>query len=117
MADNAELLEYFKKIQRSLDNADFTFLNYRILKKSRIDDLLVCTLALLPEEFKKAMKKSLKIDLFPSVSCYNRLSKIMKKPFILNKDYYIVHYGEANAMLKSIKQNLNRDIRQLLEES
>jgi len=113
MADNSELHEYFKKLQRALDSADFTFLNFRIVKKARIDDLLVCTLALLPEVFKKAMKKRLKIDMFPAVSCYNRLSKIIKKPFILSSDYYIVHYGEASTMIKSIRQNLDRDIKQL----
>lgn len=115
MADSLALHDYFKKIQRALDTADFAFLNFRIVKKNKIDDLLVCTLALLPESFKKAMKKRLKLDTFPSVSCYNRLSKIIKKPFVLSNDYYIVSYSEANTMLKSIRQNLDRDIRELEE--
>ena len=115
MADSSGLHDYFKKLQRALDSADFSFLNFRIVKKSKIDDLLVCTLALLPEEFKKAMKKKFKLDLYPSVSCYNRLSKLLKKPFILSGDYYIVSYGEATTMLKSIRQNLDRDIKNLEE--
>lgn len=115
MADSSSLHDYFKKIQRALDSADFAFFNIRIVKKSKIDDLLVCTLALLPEEFKKAMKKKLKLDTYPSVSCYNRLSKLLKKPFILSSDYYIVPYGEASAMLKGIRQSLDRDIRNLEE--
>lgn len=113
MADSLALQDYFKKIQKAIDTADFAFLNFRIVKKSKIDDLLVCTLALLPDDFKKAMKKRLKLDMFPSVSCYNRLSKIIKKPFILSKDYYIIPYGEASTMIKSIRQNLDRDIRRL----
>jgi len=115
MADIQALQDYFKKLQRAIDTADFAFLNFRIVKKSRIDDLLVCTLALLPDTFKKAMKKRLQLDVYPSVSCYNRLSKIIKKPFILSGDYYIIHYGEASTMLKSIKFNLERDIKQLEE--
>ena len=115
MADISGLQDYFKKLQRALDSADFAFLNIRIVKKSKIDDLLVCTLALLPDEFKKAMKKKLELDAYPSVSCYNRLSKLLKKPFILSGDYYMVSYGEANAMLKGVRQNLDRDIRNLEE--
>lgn len=115
MADSSALHDYFKKIQKALDTADFSILNFKIVKKSKIDDLLVCTLALLPESFKKAMKKRLNIDMFPAVSCYNRLSKMLKKPFILSSDYYIVQYSEASAMIKSIRQNLDRDIRQLEE--
>ena len=115
MADNLALHDYFKKIQKAIDTADFAFLNFRIVKKNRIDNLLVCTLALLPDAFKKAMKKRLQLDMFPSVSCYNRLSKIIKKPFILSKDYYIIPYGEASAMIKSIRHSLDRDINQLEE--
>ena len=112
MVDIQALMDYFKKIQKAVDSPDFEFLNFRILKKNKIDNLLVCTLALLPDSFKKAMKRRLKIDAFPSVSCYIRLSKIIKIPFILN-DYYIVRYNEIVAMLNGIKHNLERDIRLL----
>lgn len=116
MADTSALHDYFKKLQKAIDTADFNFFNFRIVKKSRIDDLLVCTLALLPDCFKKAMKKRLKLDTYPSVSCYNRLSKLLKKPFILSSEHYIIQYSEATAMIKSIRQCLDRDIRQLEAE-
>ena len=116
MENIAELIDYFKKIQKSLDRPDLNLIKYRLLKKSRIDDLLVCTLSLLPDSFKKAMKKRLRPDQFPSVSCYTRLSKIIKKPFFLAPDYYIVKYAEAAAMLKSIRMNLDSDIKRLEAE-
>lgn len=116
MADTSGLHDYFKKLQKAIDAADFSLLDFRIVKKSRIDDLLVCTLALLPETFKKAMKKRLNLNTYPSVSCFNRLSKLLKQPFILSSEYYIVRYGETSTMLKSIKYNLDRDIKQLEEE-
>lgn len=116
MENISALLDYFKKIQKAIDTADFTFFQYKFVKKNRMDDLLVCTLALLPESFKKAMKKKLQIDVFPSVSCYNRLSKIIKKTFILSSDFYVINYGEAVTLLKGIKQNLERDIKKLEEE-
>ena len=111
------LLDYFKKLQRAIDNADLKIFKYKFVKKSRIDDLLVCTLAVLPESFKKATKKRLKLDVYPSVSCYNRLSKIIKKPFILSSDYYMIDFNEANTMLKSIRLNLERGLKQLEEDS
>jgi len=116
MADIVALIDYFKKLQRAIDNADLTFFKYKILKKTKIDDLLVCTLAVLPDCFKRAMKKRLNTTTLPSVSCYNRLTKVIKKPFVLNKDYYIVDYGEINSMIKTIKQSIERDIMTLERE-
>ena len=116
MENIAELLSYFKKLQKAIDNADVNLLKFRLLKKSRIDDLLVCTLSLLPDSFKKAMKKRLKLDVYPSVSCYNRLSKVIKKPFILSSDYYIIKYDEVYVLLKSIIKDIESDIKKLEEE-
>ena len=110
------LQDYFKKLQKAIDNADFTMLKYRFVKKSRIDDLLVCTLAVMPSSFKKAMKKRLKLDMYPSVSCYNRLSKLVKKTFFLVPDYYMIEYSTALKMLQGIRKNLDMDIRRLEEE-
>ena len=115
MEDITALQDYFKKLQRAIDNADLTVFKYKFVKKNRIDDLLVCTLAVMPDVFKKAMKKRLQLDMFPSVSCYNRLTKLTKKTFFLVPDYYLVDYAEATVMLKSIKQNLEMDIRRLEE--
>ncbi len=115
MEDLSALQDYLKKIQRTIENADFTILNYKIVKKNRIDDLLVCTLATLPDIFKSTMKKRLKIDQYPSVSSYARLSKLLKKPCPLLSDYYLVNYSQTIAMFKNIKQNLERDIRRLEE--
>lgn len=116
MSDIIALLDYFKKLRRAIDNADFRLFKYRLVKKSRIDDLLVCTLAVLPDSYKKAMKKRLKIDLYPSVSCYNRMSKIIKKPFFLAPDYYIVNYHDVIMMLQAISKHLESDIKKIENE-
>lgn len=116
MADIQALMDYFRKLQRAVDSPDFAFFNFRILKKNKIDDLLVCTLALLPDSFKKAMKKRLQVDMYPSVSCYTRLSKLLKKPFFLSSEHYIVRYGEVTTMIQGIKHNLERDIKRLEED-
>ena len=116
MEDTTELMNYFKKLQKSIEKADFRVLKYKFVKKSRIDDLLVCTLAVLPDSFKKTMKKRLKLDMFPSVSCDNRLSKIIKKTFFLTPDYYMIDFGEALSLLKNIIKYLESDLRKLEEQ-
>lgn len=113
MEDLSELMDYFKKIQRALDNADFNLFSYKFVKKSRIDDLLVCTLALLPASFKSAMKRRLNVDNFPAVACYNRLSKLLKRNFWLFPDYYMVHYISAKTMINGIKQDISSDLKRL----
>ena len=115
MDDISALKDYFMKIQRALDNADFTFFQYKFVKKSRIDDLLVCTLALLPKSFKEATKRKINIDMYPSVACYTRLSKILKKQIGLLADYYVVNYNDSLNMIRGINKNLNRDIKNLEE--
>ena len=117
MEDISALLDYFKKIQKAIDNAEFTFFRYKFVRKTRMDDLLVCTLAVLPESFIKATKKRINIDVYPAVSSYTRLSKIIKKPFFLNPEYYMIEFREASLMLKNIKQNLAKDIKTLEEEN
>lgn len=115
MEDITELINYFKKMQKAIDKADFRVLKYKFVKKNRIDDLLVCTLAVLPDSFKKTMKKRLKLDMFPSVSCYNRLSKIIKKNFFLTPDYYMIDFYEANRILQNITKYIESDIRKMEE--
>jgi hypothetical protein len=110
------LLDYFKKLQRAINNADLKVFKYKFVKKSRIDDLLVCTLAVMPESYKKAMKKRVSLDLYPSVACYNRLYKMIKRTFFLASDYYMIDFHEATVMLGSILRHLESDIKKLEEE-
>jgi hypothetical protein len=116
MEDVTALQEYFSKLQRAIDSADLKILKYKFVKKNRIDDLIVCALAVMPDVYKKAMKKRVQLDLYPSVSCYNRLTKIIKKTFFLMPDSYMIDFAEATTMLKSIKKNLESDIRNLEEQ-
>ena len=113
MEDISELFEYFAKIKRAIDNADFTFLKYKFVKKARIDDLLVCTLALLPKSFKEAIKRKLIFDRFPAVACYSRLSKLLKRQFPFFSNYYMVDFNEAYTMLKGINRDLSKDLKNL----
>ena len=78
MADVTELKNYIKKLQRLVNSAEFTLFGSSVIKKNKVDDLIVCIIALLPESFKKTMKKRVPVDVYPSVASFNRLSKLMK---------------------------------------
>jgi len=113
MEDLEAMQNYIKKIQRAINNADLSVFQYRFVKKNRIDDLLVCTLAVMPEVFKVAMSRRQGLEMYPSVSSYSRLSKVIKRTFFLMSDYYMVDYAEASKMLVAIQKFLSKDIKRL----
>ena len=118
MADIIAIKDYFKKLQKVLiSEAEFTFFSYKMAKKTKVDDLLCCILAVLPESYKKALKQRISTNTdankYISVTGYNRLSKVIKKPFILSKDIYVYNYGEVDLLIKSIITNIERDIIEL----
>ncbi len=115
MEDKASFQDYIKKLQRAIDNADLTLFKYKFVKRSRIDDLLVCTLAVMPDAFKNAIKRRLQPDLYPAVSCYNRFTKIAKKTFFLVPEYYMIDFQEATTMLASVRKNFEGELRRLEE--
>ena len=116
MADITELKNYIKKLQRLVNSADLTIFGHSLLKKNKVDDVIVCMIALLPESFKKAMKKRIPIDLYPAVASFNRLSKIIRKPFFLSKDFYFIDTNEVLTLIQAISKNIERDINKLEEE-
>ena len=116
MADVTELKNYIKRLTRIINSADFAIFGKSMVKKKKVDDLIVCIIALLPESFKKAMKKRVPIDVYPAVASFNRLSKVIRKPFFLSKDYYFFPTSEVVTLLQSIGKNIERDINKLEEE-
>ena len=54
MEDVVAVKDYFKKLQRAVnEEAEFTFFSFKFVKKNRIDDLLCCILALLPDSYNR----------------------------------------------------------------
>lgn len=116
MESISALQDYLKKIQRTIDNAGLTLFSYKFVKKNRMDDLLVCAIASMPESYRNIMNKKIQLDLYPSVACYNQLTRVIKKSCFLFSDYYMVDYTEAFNLLKSLKLSIERDIRKLEEQ-
>jgi len=116
MADVAEIKKYVNKLSRIVNSADLAVFGYSIVKKNKVDDILVCIIALLPDSFKKTMKKRVPIDVYPSVASFNRLSKVIKKTFFLSKDLYIFKTQEVISLIQNINKTIERDLNKLEEE-
>ena len=116
MEENATFQDYIKKLQRAIDCADLTFLRYKFVKKNRIDDLMVCTISVMPQVFKNALTNKLEEDKYPSVFCYNRFKKIVKHTFFLAPEYYIFDFNEAMTMLANIIKSFEDDVRRLTKK-
>lgn len=116
MANIVEIKNYIKKIQRLINGADFSIFGSSLVKKNKVDDVIVCIIALFPDSYKKTLKKRVPLELYPSVSSFNRLSKILRKPFFLSKDYYFFNTSEAITLIQSINKNIERDINRIEEE-
>lgn len=113
MADSAtieSLIDYFKKLQKIIRfESDFSFLGYKLIKKTKIDDVLCCILATLPEPYKKIMKMKEGKKL-SSVLAYGLLFNSVKQKFFLNPNVYLVSYNDATKYINTILRDLERDI-------
>lgn len=109
--------EYFKKLQRVvLQESDFSFLGKSYIKKNKIDDILCCILATLPDIYKKNLRnedgKKLK-----SMVAYNILFAAVKGKCWLNSNVYSVDKQKANSVINTIISHIERDINYLEKRS
>ena len=110
MADINELLNYFKKLQRVINfDATFSLFGRTFIRKNKIDDLLCCILATLPESYKKMMRSDQSKNL-KSIVCYSNLFKTIKQKCIFSSNVYQVNVENANKLIVSILATLEQDI-------
>lgn len=110
MTDLSEVSGYFRKLQKVLNfDADFAFWGYALVKKSKIDDVLCCILATLPDSYKRIMKqregKALK-----SVIAYEMLFNAIKGKFVFNSNVYLVRTEDAKKYISTILVTLEKDV-------
>ena len=110
MLDVSDTISYFKKLQKVIYyEADFVFWGFALVKKNKIDDVLCCILATLPDSYKRLMKqregKKLK-----SIVAYEMLFNAIKGKFILNSNMYLVRNEDANKYISTILATLEKDI-------
>ena len=112
-----ELKNYFKKLQRIvLRDADFNFFSLSFFKKNKIDDILCCVIATLPDSYKKNMRTDLSKKL-SSVIAYNALFNAIKIKCPLSSDKYMVDASKASRLIDTITKSIERDIRYIEKNS
>ncbi len=103
--------DYFKKLQRTIIvNPDFKLFKVVLVKKNKIDDILCCIFAKLPDSYKK-MLHSTGSSKFGSILSYNVLLKVIKTKFFLSQDLYVIDAGKAVRLIDTILKTLQNDIK------
>lgn len=111
MADIVALKDYLKKLQKIINfEATFTFSHWKLVKKTRIDDIMCCIYATLPDTYKRMLKTKTDIQRYNSVLCYGLLTKLIARTFFLDKNLVIVNITEVNKLINCIIMTIEQDI-------
>ena len=114
MDDIQGLKNYFKKLKRIImTEADLKFFRFSFVKKNKIDDVLCCVYAKLPDSYKKMLKTKTNVKQYNSVMCYGLLTKLLAKKFFLDKSLCVVNVTEVNKLLSSVILSIERDINKI----
>ena len=112
MAEIQEIVSYLKKLQRIIQReADFTFFSYKLIKKEKIDDILCCYLASLPDSYKKTMNNVTLKRRYNSMMNYKMLMQSVKLRFRFNSSVYLVKHKQAIDTISAIIATLEKDIK------
>lgn len=116
MADIVTIKDYLKKLQRIIDNnAEFHFGKYHLVKRTKIDDVMCCILASLPDTYKKVVKSKMGGRRYESVLCFGLMTKFVNKKFFLDNSMNLVNANEVGRLITSICKTIERDIRAIDE--
>ena len=111
VVDIIAIKDYLKKLQKVVNfDHSFSFAGIRLVKKSKIDDILCCVYAKLPESYKKMLKTKVDVQRYNSVLCYGLLTKLLAKKFFLDQNLCIIHITEVNKLISSVILGIERDI-------
>lgn len=100
-----ELQKYLKKLKNIIETeASFSFGNTKIVNKKKIDDVLCCIEASIPNMYKAYLKKGGPRKL-SSNKCYLQLLDAIKNKFFFSSNVYNVEsacvIGCINALMKT----------------
>lgn len=111
MVDIEALKDYLNKLQKIINfEATFSFSHYKLVKKTRIDDIMCCIYATLPDSYKRMLKTKQDIQKYNSVLCYGLLTKLLSKKFFLDKNLCIVNVTDINKLINGIVVSVEKDI-------
>lgn len=86
MADIVALKDYLKKLQKIINfEATFTFSHWKLVKKTRIDDIMCCIYATLPDTYKECLKQKLIFNAIIQFYVTDFLQSLLQEHFFLTK--------------------------------
>lgn len=110
MTDVAAIKDYLRKIQRTVEaNADFGLMNDKFIKKNKIDDLLCCIYATLPDAYKKLLRSS-ELKKYKSAICLDTLINKLKHKFLFNPSIYVVNVNEIKSLVSTCISTIETDL-------
>ena len=117
MENIKELQDYIKKMQHIINNnSSFSFLKYKFIKKSRIDDIMCCIYKALPDEYKKMLVSKKNYEKYKSIVYYRMLIKIIKHTFSFDKNMLMIDYKKINHITTQILYNIERDLNAIMKD-
>lgn len=112
MDDLRAILDYINKIQRTIEyNADLSLGNSKFVKKDKVDNLLCCVLAKLPDKFKKKMR--VPGNKYRSVGAFKLLQDVITKKAWYMPSMYKVDISKAKQLIASINSYIAKDLEEI----
>lgn len=106
-----ELKKYLKKLKYLIENdASFSLFNTAIVDKKKIDDILCCVEASIPEDYRAFVKKN-GAHRLKSYSNYTQLLKAIKNKFFLSSNMYKINFSEAIKYIQLYSRAIDSDIK------
>ena len=111
-----EIKNYFQKLERTiLFQSTFRFRNYSLIKSELVDDIFVCILAKLPENYRAILNAVGKEREYDSVLSYRLLFSAIKNRFFLSSDVYMVKSAKIHQYIQGFLYNYRNDLQRLNE--
>lgn len=106
-----EIKKYLKKLISSLSTElVFSWGDAKFIKKKRIDDLLCCIEATIPQEYKNYIQRTGAKKL-QSAKAWNDLNVALKNKFFLNSDIYIIRSKEVVSLIQVLQKTFEPDLK------
>lgn len=106
-------MKFLKKLNFVIQNeAKFTFIDSKVVDKSRIDDIVCCFEASLPSEYKKLIKSPTH-KMYRSIAMYHSLRSLIFRKFIFSSSLYLIKFGLVQSHVANLVKIMESDIRRL----
>lgn len=109
----SKLSKYITKLNKTIcNNADFSWFKKKYINKKRVDDILCCIEASLPEEYRGDKKRR-----YRGMVVYKQITSFIRVQSRLNKDWYAIDYTQVSACFDLFLKSVKSDIKSMNEIS